>query len=50
MYIPNDDTEFLNYNYWLKRLDTQLNKTNNQNAIKSPTDKETFIIKLCGLL
>ena len=31
IYIPNDDTQInpsVNYNQWLKRLDTQLNKPN----------------------
>ena len=36
MFIPNDDTPFVDYNQWLKRLDTQLNETTNQNYIKVP--------------
>ena len=31
MYIPYDDTQ--NYNEWLTRVDTQLNKPTNQNLI-----------------
>ena len=34
MYISNDDSQ--NYNWWLKRLDTQLNEPINQNSIKVP--------------
>ena len=35
MYIFNDDTQnSVDYNLWLKRLDTQLNKLTNQ--IKNP--------------
>ena len=35
MYIPIDDTQnFVDYNYWLKRLDIQLNELTNQNSIK----------------
>ena len=36
IFIPNDDTLSVDYNQWLKRLDTQLNKPTNQNSIKSP--------------
>ena len=40
MYIPNKETQnctFVDYNYWLKRLDTitQLNEPTNQNLIKA---------------
>ena len=41
MYIPNDDIQiypFVDYNLWLKRLDTQLNKPTNQNSTKVPKD------------
>ena len=37
MYIPNDKIHIIpsvDLNYWLKRLDTQLNKPTNQNSIK----------------
>ena len=34
VYIPNDDTQTCNY--WLKRLDTQLYETSNQNSVKVP--------------
>ena len=34
MYIPNDNTPSVDYYYWLKRLDTQLNEPTNQNLIK----------------
>ena len=37
MYIPNIDTQnytFVDYNQWLKRLETQLNKPTNQNSLK----------------
>ena len=39
IYILNDDTKyfyFLDYNYWLKRLDTELNEPINQIYIKVP--------------
>ena len=39
MYFPKDDTKIiscLDYNYWLKRLDTQLNESTNQNLLKVP--------------
>ena len=35
MYIPNDDTVTLYYNWWLKRLDTQLNELINQKIPQS---------------
>ncbi len=52
MYIPNDDTQiipFLDYNYWLKHLDTE---STNQNSLKvpnvvTPTNKKT-ILKTLG--
>ncbi len=38
MYIPNNDINKINpsidYNYWLKHLDTQLNVPTNQSSIK----------------
>ena len=38
MYIPYEDTSKItpsvDYKLWLKRLDTQLDETTNQNAIK----------------
>ena len=41
MYIPNDDIDYSYYNYWLKRLDTQLNEPTNQNLDKvSRVDKK----------
>ena len=46
MYIPNYDTytPSVDYNNWLKHLDTQLNEPTNQNSIKvlkvvNPTNK-----------
>ena len=39
MTIVNDDTHnypFRFYNWWLKRFDTQFNKSINRNSIKSP--------------
>ena len=43
-YIPNDYTQIYPsvdyYNYWLKRLDTQLNELINQNSIKIPKANE----------
>ena len=36
MYIPNDETQNyppVDYNYWLKRLDTELNEPTNQNSL-----------------
>ena len=50
-------TPFVDYNWWLKCLDTQLNEPTNQNAIKAPkvvkpTNENTFLffIKLWGLV
>ena len=49
-------TPYKYYNYWLKRLDIQLNKPTNQNSIKvskvdKPTNKKTcVIIKPWGLV
>ena len=51
MYNPNDDaqiTHSVNYNWWLKRLDTQLNEPIDQNSIKvpkvaKPTNKKTSL-------
>ena len=51
MYIPNVHTQItltVVYNYWLKRLDTQLNKPTNQNPLKVPkvvksTNKKTLL-------
>ena len=38
MYIPNDDTQkitpYVDYNQWLKRLDTQLTEPTNKNSQK----------------
>ena len=56
--IPYDDTQnyiSVDYNYWLKRFDTQLNEPTNQNSITVPKlssqrIKKTFIIKLWGLV
>ena len=50
-YIPkmlHKITFFVDYNYWLKRLDTQLNEQINQNSIKISnvlklTNKKTAI-------
>ena len=39
MFIPNDDTQnypFCSKNYWLKRLNSQLNKPTNQKSLKNP--------------
>ena len=39
MYKPNDGRQNypnVDYNYWLKRLDTKLIEPTNQNSIKSP--------------
>ena len=50
MYIKNDDTHsYLScrLNYWLKRLDTQLNTQTNQNTINVP---KVVIIKLWELV
>ena len=38
----------VDYNYWLKRLDTQLNESTNQNSLKvpkveKPTNKKTLL-------
>ena len=50
MYIINDDTQnslFIDYNYWLKRLDTQPNEPTYQYSSKvlkvlEPTYKKTL--------
>ena len=39
LYFPNYDTKItpsVDYNFELKRLDTQLNESTNQNSIKVP--------------
>ena len=39
MYVPNYHTEItpsVDYNYWLKPLDTQFNEPNNQTSTKVP--------------
>ena len=51
MYITNNDTQYyisVDYNQWLKRLDTQLNELTNQNSIKVtkvvvPTNNKTVL-------
>ena len=56
MHFPNEDkkiTRSVNYNQWLKSLNTQLNEPTNQNLIKvpkvvMPTYKN--FIKLLGLV
>ena len=49
MYIPSDDTQnySVDYNLWIKRLDTQLNEQTNQNSTKvhmivKPTNKKSY--------
>ena len=42
-------TPSVDYNYWLKRLDTQLNKTTNQNSLEvpkvvMPKNKKTLLL------
>ena len=42
IYIPKDYTQiipFIDYNKWLKRLDTQLNETTNQSPKRCITNK-----------
>ena len=39
-------TPSVDFDYWMKRLDTQLNESTNQNSIKNPK----VIIKLWGLV
>ena len=56
IYIPNDDTQnysSVDYNYWLKRLNTELNKPINQNSIKvlkvgKTANKKTLLYKTLG--
>ena len=51
IHISNGDTQnysSVDYNYWLKRLNTQLNEATNQNSIKvtmfvKPTNKKTLL-------
>ena len=43
----NKITYFVNINWWLKRLDTQINEPTNQNSIKvpkivKPTNKKNY--------
>ena len=43
-HIPNDDTHdtpSVDYNWWLKRLVTELNEPTHQNSIKIPKDVES---------
>ena len=52
MYITNDVTQItpsVDFNYWLKLLDTQLNEQPNQNSIKvlkvvEPTNKKLWAL------
>ena len=46
--MKNKITSSLDYNYWFKSLDTQLNDPTNQNSIKvpkivEPTNKKTVL-------
>ena len=48
MYIPNKITPSVDYNSWLKHLNTQLNEPTNQNSSKfpkevKPTNKKTLL-------
>ena len=51
IHIPNVDTQItssVNYNYWLKHLNTQFNEPTNKNPLKvpkvvKPTNKETLL-------
>ena len=48
IYNAYDDTHFVDYNQWLKRFDTQLNKPTNQNLMKvpkviKPTNKKSLL-------
>ena len=38
-------TQSVDYNYWLKRLDAQLNEPTNKNTIRvvKPTNKKTLV-------
>ena len=50
MYAPNDDTQknhTINFNYWLKWLNAQLNKPSSQNSksvlkVVKPTNRNNF--------
>ena len=49
--MKQKNTPSVDYNYWLKRLDNQLNVPTNQNLIKVPkvavlTNKKNVITKL----
>ena len=56
MYVPNYHTEItpsVDYNYWLKHLDTQFNEPNNQTSTKVPkvviqTNKKSLLKKTLG--
>ena len=59
MYILNEElhkiTPSVDYNSWLKCLDTQLNESTNQNSLKvpkvvSPMNEKNVITKLWGLV
>ena len=45
--MTNKIPTYLDYNYWLKRLDIQLNKSSNKNSLKvlkvvNPTNRKTL--------
>ena len=48
IYTPNNDFSYVNYNYWFKSLDTQLNESSNQNSskvsrVENPTNTKTLL-------
>ena len=52
MIHKNKIPSFVDYNYWLKHLDTQLNESTNQNSLKvpkvvKPTNKK-MLLKTLG--
>ena len=46
MYIFNDNTPSVDYNQWLKHLDTHFNELTNQNSINAPKVVKPTIRKL----
>ena len=55
MHIPNDNTQIthpVDYNQWLKRLDSKLNDQTNQklNKVIKLLNKKNVIMKLWGLM
>ena len=48
--LLNKITSSVNYNLWLKLLDTQLKEPANENSIKILNEHKNVIVKLWGLV